>query len=82
MKFDILEHHAVPKHEILTKSEIKKIFSKLDYDITQLPKIKVNDPVSKAIGAHEGDVLKITRESPTAGTFITYRLVEGTIDNK
>ncbi len=82
MKFDILEHNAVPKHEILTESEIKKIFSKLDYDISQLPKIKVDDPVSKAIGAQEGDVLKITRESQTAGTFITYRLVEGTISNK
>ena len=82
MKFDILEHNAVPKHEILTKSEIKKIFSKLDYEISQLPKIKVDDPVSKAIGAQEGDVLKITRESQTAGTFITYRLVEGTISNK
>ena len=69
MKFDILEHNAVPKHEILTESEIKKIFSKLDYEISQLPKIKVDDPVSKAIGAQEGDVLKITRESQTAGRY-------------
>ena len=82
MKFDILEHNAVPKHEILTKSEIKKIFSKLDYDVSQLPKIKIDDPVSKAIGAKEGDVLKITRESQTAGTFVTYRLVDGFIGNK
>ncbi len=82
MKFDILEHNAVPKHEILSKSEIKKIFSKLDYEISQLPKIKVDDPVSKAIGAEEGDVLRITRESETAGTFITYRLVDGYLNNK
>ena len=82
MKFDILEHNAVPKHEILSKSEIKKIFKKLDYDVSQLPKIKADDPVTKAIGAEEGDVLRITRESETAGTFITYRLVEGYINNK
>ncbi|MCQ2961555.1 MAG: DNA-directed RNA polymerase subunit H [archaeon] len=77
MAFNILKHSAVPEHEILSDEEIKEIFADVDYDVSQLPKIKVNDPVSKAIGAEEGQVLKITRQSQTAGIFVTYRLVSG-----
>lgn len=77
MQFDILKHSNVPKHEILSDDEIEDIFSDVEYEIKQLPKIKVNDPVVKAIDAKEGDILRITRtNSQTAGTFITYRLVE------
>ena len=76
MSKDILNHELVPRHDILSESEIEKIFKDLDFGIEQLPKIKDNDPVVKAIGAEEGDVLKITRKSPTAGVFIAYRLVE------
>ncbi|MDO5826810.1 MAG: DNA-directed RNA polymerase subunit H [Methanobrevibacter sp.] len=77
MKFDILEHESVPEHKILTEEEVEEIFKNLDYDKYQLPRIKVDDPVVKAIGAEEGDVLQITRESETAGTFVTYRFVNG-----
>jgi DNA-directed RNA polymerase subunit H len=42
----------------------------------QLPKIKGTDPVVEAIGAVEGDILQIIRESKTAGTFIYYRIVK------
>ena len=82
MAFNILNHSAVPKHEILSDDEIEEIFKDVDYDISQLPKLRVNDAVSKAIGAKEGQVLKITRKSETAGVFVTYRLVSGEITNK
>ena len=77
MAFNILNHSAVPKHEILSDDEIEEIFADVDYDISQLPKIRVDDPVSKAIGAEEGDIIKITRQSETAGIFVTYRIVSG-----
>jgi DNA-directed RNA polymerase subunit H len=73
---DILKHNLVPEHEIMSDSEIKKTFKDLDYDTKHLPKIKIDDPVVKHINAKIGDILKITRESQTAGTFITYRIVE------
>ena len=82
MKFDILEHESVPEHVILTEKEVEEIFKDLDYEKHQLPKIKVDDPVAIAIGAEEGDVLKITRDSETAGTFVTYRLVNGSRKTK
>ena len=66
----------VPKHEIMTEEEISNEFSEVDYDFKDLPKIKSTDPVVKTIGAEPGNVLRITRESQTAGVFVTYRIVE------
>ena len=75
MKKDILKHKLVPDHVILSKTEANKIIKQLKVHQEQLPKIKVDDPVVKEIGAKSGDILKITRKSHTAGKFITYRLV-------
>ena len=75
-EFDIQKHMLVPKHEIMTEEEISNEFSDADYDFKDLPKIKVNDPVVKSIGAEPGNILRITRESQTAGVFVTYRIVE------
>ena len=75
MKKDILKHKLVPEHTILSKSEINKVMKELDIHPEQLPKIKSDDPVCKAIEAKSGDILKITRKSHTAGKFVTYRLV-------
>lgn len=77
MKIDIQNHKLVPKHEIMTEEEISEEFSDVDYDFKHLPKIKADDPVVEAIGAEPGNVLRITRESQTAGVFVTYRIVEG-----
>ncbi len=82
---NILEHHYVPIHEKLTDSETKKLIKSLEYDVEELPKIKSDDPAVKAINsnakndkdiAKAGDILRIIRDSETAGEFITYRLIE------
>ena len=77
MKIDIQDHMLVPTHEIMTEDEIADEFSDVEYDFKDLPKIKSEDPVVKAINAKSGDVLRITRKSQTAGEFVTYRIVEG-----
>ncbi|MCW4053603.1 MAG: DNA-directed RNA polymerase subunit H, partial [Candidatus Bathyarchaeota archaeon] len=41
----------------------------------QMPQIKSTDPAVKAIGAKPGDMLKIIRNSATAGEHIAYRYV-------
>ncbi len=75
MKLDILKHNLVPEHTILSEEESDEVYEKLNVHPDQIPKILPNDPVVKSIGAKEGDLLKITRSSETAGKFVAYRLV-------
>ncbi|WP_440058987.1 DNA-directed RNA polymerase subunit H [Thermogladius sp. 4427co] len=72
---NILEHFLVPKHEVLTPEEAVEVLKKLGVSPKSLPWITVDDPVVKAIGAKPGDIIRIIRKSPTAGTSIAYRYV-------
>jgi DNA-directed RNA polymerase subunit H len=74
-KFNILEHELVPKHEILSEEEKQEVLKRLGVKPEELPLLLVTDPVARAIGAKPGDVVRIIRESPTAGKAIAYRLV-------
>jgi DNA-directed RNA polymerase subunit H len=73
--FNIFEHALVPFHEILTDKERAALLDQYKVKPYQMPQIKSADPAVKAIGAKPGDVLRITRKSPTAGEHITYRYV-------
>jgi len=75
--FDLFEHELVPKHEILTLKEREQVLTQYKIQPYQLPQIKASDPTVIAIGAKPGDMLRITRKSPTAGTHIAYRHVVG-----
>ncbi|WP_296866248.1 DNA-directed RNA polymerase subunit H [uncultured Methanobrevibacter sp.] len=74
-----LTFHLVPKHEVISESEKEVLQQNSDFDINNLPKIKINDPVVKELAKSNnvsaGDVLRITRNSKTAGEFISYRIV-------
>ncbi len=71
----ILNHELVPKHEILSEEEAKKLLEELNITKKQLPRIYASDPVAKILGAKPGDIIRITRKSPTAGESIYYRVV-------
>jgi DNA-directed RNA polymerase subunit H len=75
MKIDILKHELVPHHEILSEEEVEKLLKTYNIKKEQLPRIRIDDPVAKAINAKEGDVIKIIRKSPTAGVSVAYRVV-------
>ena len=74
-EFNPLEHKLVPRHEIVSEEELKKILSGYNIEKEQMPKIRVSDPSAVAIKAKVGDVVCVTRDSPTAGKAIFYRLV-------
>jgi DNA-directed RNA polymerase subunit H len=73
--FNLFKHYLVPVHEFATESEIKELQEKYSIFTYQLPKISSEDPAVQLLGAKVGDVLKIKRESPTAGEFLIYRTV-------
>lgn len=62
-KFAVMDHDSVPEHILLSTED------------HQLPKIHINDPAAKEIGAKVGDIIKIVRRSPTAKQSVFYRLV-------
>jgi len=72
---EIIEHELVPKHEILSDKEKEEILKIFEASLDQLPKILISDPVVKMVEAKLNDVIKITRESPTAGESVYYRVV-------
>jgi len=71
----ILNHKLVPKHEVMSKKAVKEMLEKNNLSKSQLPRILKTDPVVKAIKAREGDIIKITRSSITAGEAVYYRVV-------
>jgi DNA-directed RNA polymerase subunit H len=74
-KFSIFDHVLVPQHILLSKKEAEEVLKQLGVKPHQLPYIRVSDPAARALGAKRGDIIKIIRKSPTAGTTIIYRYV-------
>lgn len=73
--FNILNHKMVPPHNVLSQDEKEEIYKK--YYITadkELPEISRFDPVALAMGIRPGELVEITRSSPTAITTKYYRL--------
>ena len=72
-----LTHVLVPKHSKLTQKEKQELFEKYKISLKQLPKISTRDSAIRHLDVEEGDVIKIVRNSPTAGESVFYR---GVID--
>ena len=70
------EHILVPKHEIVPKDEIPELKKRLNIQgVSNLPFIRFHQDIqARLLGALPGDVIKITRPSPSAGVEIVYRV--------
>ncbi|MCW3977024.1 MAG: DNA-directed RNA polymerase subunit H [Candidatus Bathyarchaeota archaeon] len=73
--FNIFDHVLVPKHEIVKPDEREKLLHEYRVEPFQLPHLKASDPAVVAIGAKPGDIVRIIRDSPTAGKYVSYRHV-------
>jgi DNA-directed RNA polymerase subunit H (RpoH/RPB5) len=75
LQFNILRHHLVPKHRVLTDDEALVIYQKYNItDLSQLPDISRFSPVSLVIGLRPGQLCEITRSSKTSVTALFYRI--------
>lgn len=74
----ITNHIYQPKHEILPKKEAEEILKKFNAKPGQLPYIMISDKALEDLDVRPGDIIRITRKSPTAGESVYYRyVVEG-----
>lgn len=74
-KFKADEHLLIPKHIKLSETQKEKLLEKYNISVKELPKILKTDPAIISLNAKPGDVIKITRKSPTASEAAFYRVV-------
>jgi len=74
-KLNQINHVLSPSHTKLTEKEKKEILETYKVTIKELPMILDSDPGIANLNVKTGDVIKIERNSPTAGTSLFYRTV-------
>ena len=75
IKFKVDKHNLTPKHVKVSEKEKSSLLEKYNVTPKELPKILKTDAAIRELDAKPGDVIKITRISPTAGESIFYRVV-------
>ncbi|MBW2963875.1 DNA-directed RNA polymerase subunit H [Candidatus Woesearchaeota archaeon] len=72
-----VQHVLIPKHKKISDKEKKELLDKYKITINELPVILKSDAALIGMDVQAGDVVKIERDSPTAGKTVFYR---GVID--
>ena len=72
---DVRGHICVPQHEKLDEKAKQELLTGLQVTIKEIPRISIADPGIKHLEPKVGEVIKITRESYTAGIAVYYRVV-------
>jgi DNA-directed RNA polymerase subunit H (RpoH/RPB5) len=70
-----LEHELVPRHEPVPQEEVPALLKRVRVnEKSQLPIIRYHtDPIARLLGLVPGDIVKITRPSPSSGEYVVYR---------
>lgn len=75
LAFNITKHSLVPAHKLLSEVEKQEVIKRYKTKSKNFPDLLCTDPVSKYHGFVPGNMIQITRKSPTAGTYVSYRVV-------
>jgi len=73
--FDLFSHELVPSHSIADDDEVSLLLEHYGIMRDEIPRILRTDPAAKVLGAKPGQVIRIDRDSDTAGSVYYYRLV-------
>jgi len=74
-KFKTDKHFLIPKHVKLSETQKEKVLEKYHISTKELPRISKSDAGLASLNAKPRDLIKITRNSKTAGEAIYYRVV-------
>ncbi len=75
--FDLFGHNLVPKHVVADEDEVQLVLDHYGIARSQLPRIFRDDAAVKVLGGKTGQVIRIQRDSDTAGLSYYYRLIVG-----
>jgi len=70
-----LEHFLVPKHEVLSDEEKLAVMKQYSISEKNFSLILCSDPAIAHLMPKPGALVKISRDDPTVGKYIFYRLV-------
>ena len=74
-KYKAEKHILIPKHTKLTDRQKEKLLEEYKVSLKELPRILKSDPAIQSLDGKPGEVIKITRNSMTAGEISFYRVV-------
>jgi DNA-directed RNA polymerase subunit H len=74
LQFNILRHHLVPPHRIMSSLEVDELKHKRHLKLEELPRISRFDPVAQAICIKPGEVCQIMRASRNSIVSSYYRV--------
>jgi len=72
---DAIKHGLLPKHSKVSQKERDALLEQFQVRPQDLPKILKTDAAIAHLDCAEGDIIKIVRESKTAGESVFYRTV-------
>jgi len=69
------DHFLVPKQVMISKEQAAELLKKYNLTLNQLPKISSKDAAIAELKPVKDEIVKIIRNSPTAGKTVYYRRV-------
>ena len=75
IRINVLDHVMVPDHQVMNEEEVQALLARYSITFDQLPKVFQDDPGVRQVNGKVGDVIRIVRQSQTAGIAEAYRLV-------
>ena len=75
MLADEKRHYLVSEHVLIKKEKVAELMAELGVKKDALPRIDKTDAAIKLLRPEKGDVVKIIRDSLTAGQAVYYRRV-------
>ena len=75
LMYNVSKHSLVPKHELIRdEAQIEAVLARYRLKSkSQLPLILSGEPMARYLALKPGQLVRVTRPSPSSGTYVSYR---------